>query len=193
MQIQVGDMSSSFPEHLDAIVLGALIGFLIIETVLSGTWNRMYFTVGLPIFIMRVPVEFRHSNIPSSSHLEEHSRSTLVTSLVFKEVEPNTYGFREKAFEFGWRFHYPSLMHGMLFFDFDHNQVVIKGFANWFMLCFSLIWIGGVFLEYEPLVALVFVFVFSLFIILLYSIQYDRFSKVIKLAAEAWSRKHIKI
>lgn len=180
---------SNFSENLDSIAFGVLIGSLIIEAFLSGTWNRVYFTLGLPIFVMRVPTELRHSNIPPLSQLEEHLCSTVLSSLVFREFEQNTYGFREKFFEFGLRLRYPSVMHGMLFFDFNNNQVVVKGYANWFMLFFSLIWVGGALLQYEPLYALIMIFVYTLGMALFYSLQYDRFSKVTKFAAEAWSRK----
>jgi len=186
-------MPSIFLENIDTSVVPALlIACLIIEMILSGTWNRMYFTMGLPIFVMRVPVDLRHSNIPPSSQLEEHLPSALLSSLVFREVEVNTYGFRENFFEFGWRFRYPSLMHGMLFFDFNNNQVVVKGLVNWFWACFSLIWVSGALLQYEPMIALIFIFVYTLGMALLYSLQHERFSRVTRLAAEAWSRKYPK-
>jgi hypothetical protein len=140
---------------------------------------------------MRIPVAFRHSNIPASAQLESFFHSTWVSSLVFKEIEPNTYAFREKFSEFRF-FRYSPIMHGLLFFDFDKGEVVVKGFANWFALCFSLVWLGGVAQSSDLIITLVFVLFFALFMGLLYSIQYYRFSNVARFAAHTWKRKYLR-
>jgi len=157
----------------------------------------MYFTSGLPIFIMRIPVELRNTNIPLSSRFEKQFNSPWTSALVFREIASNTYGFREKFFDFRFLFRYPPVMHGMLFFDSINNQVIVKGFANWFYLCFSLVWIGGVGLNGImnfpdfTIIALVFILIFFLGFGLLYSIQQFRFSNVAKFAAEEWTRRYV--
>ena len=93
-------MSSDFSETIGAIFFSILILSLLVDIVLSGTWNRMYFTSGLPIFIMQIPVSRRHINIPLSSRFEKQFRSKWTSALVFREIDLNTYGFREKFFDF---------------------------------------------------------------------------------------------
>ena len=180
---------------LGLVIFGTLILSSLIESVLSGTWNKIYFITGLPIFIMRIPVRLRHSNIPSPSQFETRFHSSLVSSLVFHELELNTYGFREKFIEFRF-IGYSPLMRGVLFFDFKNNEVVIKGFVNWSILYFSLIWLGGISVaavqNRAPLIALMFTLFFALVIGLLYWIQHYRFSNVATFAAQAWSRKYLR-
>ena len=166
----------------------------LVEAVLSGAWNKMYFTSGIPLFVMRIPVELRHSTIPSVRQLEARFYSSWASSLVFKEIVLHTYGFREKYFEFRL-VGYSPVMHGILVFDHNSNEVVVKGFLNWFTLSFSLIWLSGVVVSSFssfPLIGLGFILFFALLMGLLYSIQYYRFSKVAAFAAEAWSRKYTK-
>jgi len=175
-------------------MFGAIVISWLVETVLSATWNKTYFTTGIPIFVMRIPVELRHSNIPSVRQLEDRFYSSWASSLVFKEIDLYAYGFREKYFEFRL-VGYSPVMHGVLVFDRNSNEVVVKGFANWSMLSFSLIWLSGVIagaFSSFPLIALGFILFFVLLMGLLYGIQYYRFSNVATFSAETWSRKYTK-
>ena len=185
-------MSSEVSQILGLIMFSVLVVSLIVEAILSRTWNKVYFTSGIPIFAMRVPVELRHSIIPSSSQLEAHFHSTWTSSLAFKEVDLHTYAFREKFFEVRL-VGYSPIMHGVLIFNHNNNEVIVKGFANWFVLAFSLIWLSGIMLSAFPsfpLLGLGFILFFVLLMGLLYWIQYSRFSKVAMFAAETWSRKY---
>ncbi len=187
-------MSSNVSEALGSIMFGVLVVSWLAETILSAIWNRTYFMTGIPIFVMRIPVELRHSNIPSAQQLETRFYSAWASSLVFKEIDLHTYGFREKFFEFRL-VGYSPIMHGVLVFDHSSNEVIVKGFANWFILSFSLIWLGGVLassFSSFPIIALGFILFFVLLMGLLYGIQYSRFSKVATFAAETWSRRYIK-
>ena len=92
---------------------------------------------------------------------------------------------------------YTPIMHGMLFFDIAHNQVVVKGFVNWFILWFSLIWFGGLtvggimnFPE-SALTALAFIALLALLLGTIYKNQYDWFTKVAIFAAQEWARKDV--
>lgn len=173
-------------------MFGVLVATWLVEMILSATWNKTYFTTGFPAFVTRIPVEFRHGNIPSARQLEARFYSTWTSSLVFNEIDLHTFAFREKFFEFRL-FGYSSLMRGMLFFDYIHNQVTVKGFFDWTALCFSLMWLGGVVAfsrgSNTPMFALGFTLFFVLLTGLLYGIQYYRFSKVAAFAAATWSRK----
>jgi hypothetical protein len=185
---------SNFSEHLGLIIFSALVLSWLVETILSSTWNKTYFTSGIPIFVMRIPVKFQRSNIPSVRQLDVRFYSTWASSLVFKEIDLHTYGFREKFFEFRL-FRYSSIMHGVLVFEHNNHEVIVKGFANWFIVSFSLIWIGGVILSSfssPSLIAVGFILFFVLLMGLLYSIQHHRYSKVATFAAETWSTKYTK-
>ena len=88
-------------------------------------------------------------------------------------------------------------MHGILIFDTDNGQVVVKGFMNYFLPLFTLVLlaeelIGLVILSSEPLIGFAF-FTFIALIILgiPYLIQFYRFSRVAAFATEAWSRRYL--
>jgi len=91
---------------------------------------------------------------------------------------------------------YTPIMHGMLFFDIAHNQVVVKGFVNWFILWFSLIWfdgltVGGIMnFPESTLPTLAFIALLALLLGIIYKNQYDWFTKVAIFAAQEWARKH---
>jgi hypothetical protein len=186
-------MSSNTYDILGGILFGMLLSTGFIETILRAAWNKMYFTTGLPIFLLRIPVETHYSNIPSSHQLETHFHSTWWTgSLVFKEIESDTYVFREKFFEFRmFALRYAPIMHGLLIFDRSNKQVVVKGFANWTALLLGLIFLVGIALAPFPDIFLFLFFIFILFG-LLYSLQHYRFADVAKFAAETWTRRYVK-
>lgn len=114
------------------IALIAMVFLMFAETALAAAWNRLYFTVGLPLFIRRIPVKaFRLAPLDTSK-LEEEFKSTFTDrALVFKEVDDHQYAFREKLFEFTWfRPRNSQIMHGILIFDHTRQQVIVRGFAN---------------------------------------------------------------
>ena len=191
-------MANEFLTTLGGVFSSVLILSLLVEPILSGTWNKMYFTSGLPIFVKRISVGLRQTNIPLASRFEEQFQSGWQGSLVFREIEPSTYGFREKFFQFQFGRITP-LMHGYLFFDNINNQVVVKGFANWTILWFSLICLsiaGPIAIMSFPefslvtLIALGSITFLCLFTGVLYWIQYDCFSKVATFAAQEWKRRY---
>jgi len=135
-------MSSDFLRTLGNIAFIAVGISALIETILSATWNKIYFSLGLPIFVKRIPVGPHYRNIPPSSQLEIRSHSARTKSLVFHKLDLNTYGFRREINGFSHvNISYLSPMHGVLLFDYDNSEVVVKGFMNWSVLCLWLIWL----------------------------------------------------
>ena len=155
--------------------------------------------------------------IPNQSLFEEKFQSNWVGSLTFKEIDMISYGFREKIFQITW-IRSTSIMHGLLIFDSNNNQIIVKGFANWSILVFSLIWLsvpiswlvrilsgermlgvgllgegmlgeGMLFSLLIPLGAIAF---FILVMGICYLIQFSRFSGVASYAAQLWARKHLR-
>lgn len=185
------------------VALATLLTTWILELIFSARWDKQYFSVGIPIFVFYVPVKGHHTNLPSNLLLESNFRSSGFvrnTSLLFKELDANTMGFRETLFQLG---RWYSIMHGLLIFDDANSQVIVKGFLDWTALCFSILWIlvgpliwllgfGSIssgeegwlyaFLYYGLLFGNLGVFC---------SIDYFRFSRVAKFASQAWARKHL--
>lgn len=172
------------------IAFGVLLLFLMIDTVLSTLWNKWYFTNGLTLFTMRIPVNDHHTNIPSKLTLETQFSSLWFGSLAFKKISPNSYGFCQEFLTSGFMRSWP-IMHGLLIFDDVNNQITVKGFANWFPLVFLLIgfsiFVMNVFSN--PIGTIVFFGFFILAIGVSYAMQYSRFSEVADIAFEAWARE----
>jgi len=197
-------MPNNFPVILSFFaLLGVMILLGITEAILSGTWNKRYFTTGLLIFHKRIPIESQHNDIPSRSRLERrfHSSSNWTRSLAFRQVAANTYGFRhEDLFEFR-RTRSSQLMRGMLFFDSENREVVVKGFAPWSAPLFPLLVFGA--LAYQAIfvrrlaassvVAMLgpAAILFALVLGLLYRTEYSRYSNVATFASQAWSREYL--
>jgi hypothetical protein len=124
------------------VLFGVIVLLLLIKAIVSGPWNKKYFTTGLLIFEGQIPVGPRHYDIPSCSRLETHFHSNRTRSLEFHQIASDTVGFREKLPEF--RLSLGSyLMYSTLFFDDENSKVVVKGFANWFAVWFSVLWLGS--------------------------------------------------
>ena len=193
-------MTENFANNFLSLAFGTSLILLIVEIVLTAKWDKRYFRIGIPIFVFHVPVKNHHTNIPSCMLLENHFRSSGFirnTSLHFKELDSNVMGFRESLLQFG---RWYSIMHGLLIFDNVNSQVVVKGFLDWTISCFSILWIiGGPllwllgFLPWaEPLWFNALLYFGLLFINLgiACSSDYFRFSRVTKFAAQAWSRQY---
>jgi len=202
--IWISKMPNNFLVILSFFVLFGVTGLLaMIEAIQSGTWNKRYFTTGLLIFSKRIPTESQHNDIPSYSQLERrfHSSSNWTRSLAFRPIAANTYGFRHEAlFEFRPT-RISQLMHGMLFFDSENSEVVVKGFAPWSAVCFPLLGFGV--LAYQvvfvrgsaPLSAVAILgaaaILFALVLGSLYRAEHSRFSNVATFASQAWSREYL--
>ena len=180
------------PNIILTIIWGAgLVIGLIIEPILNYSWNKAYFTKGLPIFMVRVSAKPRYSNVPRISQFETHFHSTWFLwdiSLLFKELDMDVYGFREKNLI---RPLYPLVMHGMLFFDRNNNQVIVTGFLNWLVLCILVVWFAFMFSIFTPFVGILILLPFVIFFGISYWIQFNRFSKVAEFAASTWIRRNL--
>src|SRR5512140_155384 len=83
---------------IGVLVLLAVIGW--IEAIPVLFWNRYYYTHGLRLRVIRIPVGAFHTNLPPASRLEASFPSGWTTGLVFRQVAPDTYGFRGRFFDF---------------------------------------------------------------------------------------------
>lgn len=185
-------MNIDYSTIFDIVVPGALILSFVADEILRATWNKMYFTIGVPIFIKRIPVNFPHTNLSPGFFMDNKFHSGWIESIIFKEICLNAYGFRNELFSFKW-FKTSSLMHGLLIFDHDHSQVIVKGFARWSFVYISLLTFIIVIRASisNPLPAIIILAIYFLFAGLSYSIQSTRFSYVARFAADSWSRKYV--
>jgi hypothetical protein len=172
----------------------------LVESFLRATWNKFYFKTGIPIFIKNISVAAHHTNIPSHILFEKKFKSNwfdFYRSLIFKELDINTYGFRGRLFGLLEG----SAVYGVLIFDNKNHKVVIKCFLNWGVSIFLLIMIIIVPLEllfgfvefYEPTWLEAFFYFGALFINLgiYYYFEYVRLSAIGEYAVLSWSRKHV--
>lgn len=125
------------------IIIGiAMMGLLILEAALAGTWNRFYFTFGVPLFIKRVPVNLFSFPPLDYARLEaEFSASWSSKSLVFKEYETGLIAFREKLLEMRWGKSSSEVMHGVLILDQNNQQVEVRGLANWWFIALTALFV----------------------------------------------------
>jgi hypothetical protein len=186
---------------LFSFALVALPILWIVELVLSARWHKKYFAAGMPIFVFRIPVQARHTNVPSRVLLENNFKSSGYirnSSLLFEELDSNTMGFRESLLQFG---RWYSVMHGLLVFDVQNSRVIVKGFLDWTITYFSLLWIiggplfwllGFMGLRDQPIEIVAFGYSIIFIILGIFcSLDYFRFSQVAKFAAQVWSQQHV--
>ncbi len=121
-------MSPSVPLLLPSLLLGLFCIVALVEHSLYGGINRLYYTRGLPLVTLRVPVASPAQDIPSVDLLQAQFRSALIGPVRFVELAPDTYAFRRQ-------FYRPALlpgflMHGMLLYDRQNSRVVLRAFIN---------------------------------------------------------------
>jgi hypothetical protein len=163
-----------------------LISVLAAEIILTSTWSRRYFTTGLPVLVWRVSAKPRQNAPPDEFELEAHFQSSWVNSLSFKKLDSHTYAFREKLFELRF-FPYLPIMRGLIQFDIDNSQVVVTGFAYWYVLVFALFWFGIAFQDTELQPSVMPIACFLSGIAYSYVRHLHRFTEVAEFASRAWS------
>ncbi len=195
-------MTDDFFNIISSSLFGLLMMSLLVDVFCALTWNKTYFTSGLTIFVKRMPVDHWHTNIPQPSLFETMFHSDWASSFTFKEVDRLSYAFRENIFQFRLM-RYTPVMHGLLTFDSDNGQVIVKGFVNWYAFSFSLVWIAMLILftismlsyatiMFSILIVLGAILALTLVMGILYTIQSSRFTKIASFAAESWARKYVR-
>jgi hypothetical protein len=178
-------------ETLGNLLFIALWVAVFADFILRGAWNRMYFTFGFPIFIKRFPIQGQFKGIPFQYLFEDEFQNEWVASFVFKAIDARSYGLREKFFRPHF-FRYIPLMHGLIVFDHDRNQVIVKGMANWATLWLVVYFLlSSLNLLKTPLIDITGPVAFVVLVIVVtYWMQSWVFSRVGKFAAELCSKKH---
>jgi hypothetical protein len=157
----------------------------LLEAFLAHTWNKAYFTVGIPILIWHAKAKPNRPTPPEADELNWHLRSSWTYSLVFKEVAKHQLGFREKFFQLRV-LNYTPLMHGLLQFDASRRRVTVKGLVNWAELVFLAIPLA-IIIPNGPMAWLLGSAALLLVVGLVYWIHLYRYTQVALVAARLWS------
>ena len=178
-------------ETLGNFLFIALWVSLFADFILRGAWNKTYFTIGLPIFIKRFPVNGQFKGIPFQNLFNEETQNEWVASFVFKAIDARSYGLREKFFRPRY-YRYIPLMHGVMVFENDKEQVTVKGMANLFTLWLALYFLLSLLnLLKTPLTDIAGLIAFVIFVIVVtYFMQSSVFSEIGKFAANLCTKKH---
>src|SRR4029079_2550212 len=117
------------------------MGVALIETILSLTWNRFYFTIGVPILRIDLQAFSPGAPVPTSAALEVRVAESRFPPMVFRQLASDSYGFRERAWGGFLRFSYTPVMHGLLQFDKLGARVRFTGLLNWFVVVFTAVFV----------------------------------------------------
>ncbi len=107
-------MSENSLDYIHGVAVLILLITGLVETFLSATWNKVYFNSGVRLILKEFQVDLHHSDVPSREVLENKFKSgcfDLTNSLIFRKLDGNMYGFRERLLPIGRM----SLMHGIVF------------------------------------------------------------------------------
>ena len=115
------------------LVFGILLfSIAIIETVLSGTWNRFYFLYGIPIYSKEIEI----SDLTKTSQLVIHFIDTMDTvkglsKYKGKRLDENTFAFRKKMIAVSFFRNDFENIHGTIGIDSESRTLKIKGYAGY--------------------------------------------------------------
>jgi hypothetical protein len=161
------------------------ISIAIIECIVSYKWSPIYFRLGIPIYYKTYHCEGTAPTPIEEFVLNQAFDSMLTASLVFKEIGPNEFAFREKFFEFKV-VSFTSIMRGRLEIDKKIKNIRIVGLINFWS--FSMI-LYLIIAFNNNIRFLIFAFSVLTIIYLIQRIKYDRVGKfVYKWNSRDWSK-----
>lgn len=96
-----------------------------------------YFRLGIPLYRTRLPWNAVVVPAGLDHYLTDRMHSDALPSLVFRRLSESEIGFREKHFEWGFKWRYTPMMHGIIVFSPTERAAVITGRMNWYPLTFS--------------------------------------------------------
>ena len=114
------------------VVFAAIV---IAEVALSWTWNRFYFTFGLPIFSRRIDGR-REIDDALLDEVKRKSATAAAAPFAFRRMGPDAIAFRESG---GGLMHYTPIMRGLIRHDPSEPGVKVLGYMNWFVIAAAII------------------------------------------------------
>lgn len=107
----------------------------IVETILSSTWNKHYFSHGIEIFKKSIPV----SNLDNASHKISEFVNNLDKQKGFSnykgaDLDDNVFAFQKKLITIGTFRNDLESIHGTISIDSETRAIRIKGFVGYSFL-----------------------------------------------------------
>lgn len=167
---------------MDAWAFALVVAVAVLEIALSLRWSKVYFSSGIRVFHRELPLQNPGVVLPTAIRLEDRLFKSPFPPLLFRQLDTDSLGFREKAGFVGFRFGYTPVMHGLLRFDRPSARVAVTGFLNWFIVAFALAMALAAYSFHE----FVFLYFLAGLVALIYAIQAKRFGQVAAGAREEW-------
>lgn len=170
---------------MEAIFFPIVIGLLLVETILSGRWKKIYFEFGIPLFsksikLKKIGVE---ANVIAEDMNNEFKGTGYTSSLYFKLIDKNTIAFREKMFELSL-FSYTPIMHGKISLNNHSTTIKVTGLANWFPLIFIFFWYSTLVPNISFERDFIFLFAPAVIVAFIYFIQRNKYIKLCNYLSE---------
>lgn len=164
-----------------------IIAIAIVETILSSTWNRAYFSYGIPIFSYEPALRNPLPTKIDSKKLEYSQQPKYFVALKVHRFSDKLFGVREAAWGGFGAISYTPIMHGKIEIR-DNGQLRITGLVNWFTVFFTIVFIGLA-IQWGSDDQMVFVLPAFLFCLLgwIYITQKKRFIELADIAASQTS------
>jgi hypothetical protein len=170
------------PSVLQFLPVAILVVIGTLESVLSLQWNWTYFSVGIRIFHRVRPVLDPKATTPSEESLEAALFESAFPPMAFWLLEPDRFAFRERI-SGGVRLGYLPVMRGNIRLQRRGARVEVIGLVNWFTVALLAAAGYSVFLFRSP----IFLVLTIVVLLLIYAIQFRRFSEVARETATEWS------
>lgn len=122
-------------ENIYLVCLIIVFIVAIVETILSSTWNKHYFSHGIEIFKKSIPV----SNLDNASHKISEFVNNLDKQKGFSnykgaELDDNVFAFQKKLITIGTSRNGLESIHGTISIDSETRAIRIKGFVGYSFL-----------------------------------------------------------
>ena len=135
----------------------------IVETILSSTWNKHYFSHGIEIFKKSIPV----SNLDNASHKISEFVNNLDKQKGFSnykgaELDDNVFAFQKKLITIGTSRNGLESIHGTISIDSETRAIRIKGFVGYSFLSLMIYIFIFFLLDSDLVTALIIVSILSL-------------------------------
>lgn len=122
-------------ENIYLVCLVIVFIVAIVETILSSTWNKHYFSHGIEIFKKSIPV----SNLDNASHKISEFVNNLDKQKGFSnykgaDLDDNVFAFQKKLITIGTSRNGLESIHGTISIDSETRAIRIKGFVGYSFL-----------------------------------------------------------
>ena len=119
--------------YLVCLIIVSIVA--IVETILSSTWNKHYFSHGIEIFKKSIPV----SNLDNASHKISEFVNNLDKQKGFSnykgaDLDDNVFAFQKKLITIGTSRNGLESIHGTISIDSETRAIRIKGFVGYSFL-----------------------------------------------------------